>query len=135
MKRSLKEKIFYYSQSGLYRKKIESLRECEEKVIWLLAKYSHLRDCDKCLLFNYWAFVDGLDVLAGTTINTFSLNRELVHKLTPAETITRIRRYIQNDLGLFLPTDPDVIKAREISELDVHDWANRIKEMEIEVIK
>ena len=125
MKRSLKEKLFYYSQPGIYKKKIEELSECEEKVVWLFAKFPHLRDCDKCLLFEYWKCVDDF-------YPQFLRDKEIIHKLTPAETITRIRRYIQNDLGLFLPTDSDVIKAREISELAVSDWAKRVEEFEIE---
>ena len=107
---------------NIYNKKIEEMETVREKTRWLLLHYPHTRNCDKCLIFRYWAYVDGLDVLAGTTINTFSLDSELIHKLTPAESITRARRLIQKKEKVLLPTDSKVLIGRNISQLAMKDY-------------
>ena len=66
----------------------------------------------------YWYQVDGYS--GGT-------NRVSIHSLTPAETITKCRRYIQNDLNMYLPNDADVIDARNINSVAVHSWAIKNK--------
>jgi hypothetical protein len=48
---------------------------------------------------------------------------ESLDKLTKAENIRRVRQKIQNDLGLFPPTDPDVIAKRKIKEEVIKEWA------------
>jgi len=114
IRRTKQEKIFYYTQPGFFKKKLDEFNQAEEKVTWLLGKYEELRNSDKLLLFYYWRLINNYQ---GELEDNDILN------LTPGETITRVRRYIQNDLNLFLPTDEDVIRAREISALAVSEWA------------
>jgi len=119
MRRTKQEKIFYYSQSGIYKKKLLELENTEQKVIWLLKYYPHLRDCDLCLIKYFHCQVDQWQG---------GLLKEDIHSLTPEETITRCRRYIQNTLGLYLPTQEEVIEARKINEVAVRNWAiNNLK--------
>jgi len=122
MKRTKEEKVFYYTRPGLYLKKIEKLNDCEEKVVLLLAKSEHLRNCDKCLIFAYWKEADRFHMFTKWFLDE-SVLIEKIHTLTPAETITRVRRYIQNDLNLWLPTEKDVIESREINKDAVKEWA------------
>jgi hypothetical protein len=117
VRRTRDEKIFFYSQRTIYDRKIDEFDNSEIRVAWLLFHYVHLRNCDKCLIHYYWSFVDGLKEIDSSTI----------HGLTPAETITRCRRHIQNDLGFFLPSEQDVIDARSISQDAVRDWVVRGK--------
>lgn len=114
MRRTKEQKLFYYKQQGLYERKIQQLEECEERVCWLLHRFPHYRDCDKCLIFGYWHLVDGFGK---------AMSSEAIHNLTPAESITRARRAIQNDCGLFLPNDPEILVVRGINQEAVRKWA------------
>lgn len=106
--------------SGLYLRKIKSLEDTEERVAWLLKKHPILRNNDNYLLFYYWHFVD--DYLP-------SFHKETISYLTSAETIVRVRRNLQNTLGVFLPTEPTVREARNITEKAYHDWSIQAKEL------
>jgi hypothetical protein len=55
-------------------------------------------------------------------INCFVPYDKLSEMIKP-ETITRVRRKIQNDDGELLPTDPEVLRRRKIKQQQVHDWA------------
>lgn len=54
--------------------------------------------------------------------------------VTSAETIIRARRIIQNDLGAFPPTDPEVMKARRIKEKNYTDAEVREAKAAIEEV-
>lgn len=128
MRRTDKQKKFYYSQPGLYEKKIEELREVEETVVWLLEKHVHARDCDKCLIWLYWALKDDISITPIKTAAVY-IDTTVIHRLTSPGTITRCRRKIQNDLGMFLPTDEEVREGRNITEQAYKDWAtNRMED-------
>jgi hypothetical protein len=122
MKKTKEHKLFYYTMPGIYAKKIIELETCEERTAWLLQKNEHLRNCDKCLLIYYWKHVDNLD----------NISRENIHAMTSAESITRARRILQNNLGLFLPTDAEVVRSRAINEVAVMEWAFKEREMKHE---
>jgi len=85
MKKTIQQKLFYYDKANVHLRKIEELEKAEHKVMWLLRNMPHLRDCDKCLINNFWF----------KTEYTLSF-----HDRTAAETITRSRRFIQNELKL-----------------------------------
>lgn len=121
-KRNREQKLFYYNMPGLYEKKIQELDAVETKVVWLLHHDIHLRNCDKCLIFNYWQNVDGLN----TTDEI--INESIIHSLTSSESIRRCRQFVQNELGLFLPTDENVIVARNISKDAVQHWTGTHKQ-------
>ena len=119
-RRTQEEKKFYYTMPGLYRKKIEELENTEEKVAWLLKLYPTLRNSDKLLLFYYWKIVDKYEG---------ELTEETIMALTPAESIRRVRQKIQNDLGLFLPIDSEMLEKRKICEEAVREWVISEKKM------
>jgi len=109
-----KDNSFFLKDLELYNRKIRELKISEEKVAWLLNKYPKLRDSDKLLCFHYWTIVDKYKG---------ELNESIIISLTPAETITRVRRLIQNTYNMFLPLKEETIKQRSISEKAVRAWA------------
>jgi len=122
MRRSIKQKIFYYTHPKLYQMMISSLKKTEEKVIWILKHFPETRNSDNLLLFMYWDKCDGLDA------DNF-LDEAVITKLTPSESITRCRRNIQNTYGMFLPTEESVLEEREIKQEAVRDWAIQEQKM------
>jgi len=79
----------------------------------LLTSDERCRNDDLWLLLQFWQ--------QKQQIQLFVPFDEL-HKMVPAETITRVRREIQNrDLKL-LPTDPDVIIKRKIKQEVLHSY-------------
>ena len=116
---TLQQNLFYFTAPGIYSKKIQELKTCLEKVAWLLKNNSHLRNCDRCLTKSYQHHVDGYRQ---------ETDKQTIHSLTPEESITRARRKIQNDYGLWLPTERKVIEARKINQFAVRDWAIITKE-------
>ena len=119
MARTREESIFYYT-SIPYNKKIKELNRVKEKTAWILANYPFTRNSDKALIYQYWRIADEIE----------EVNEENFDELTIAESITRSRRYIQNDLNLYLPTDEEIIAGRRISEQAVRDWIIRNKQLE-----
>jgi len=119
---TVEQKRRYYTSKEIYQNKITQLNTVEEAVCWLFNYKEHLRNCTKCLIFNYWYHVDGL--------RSGKIDRDVIHRLTPPETITRVARHIQNDLGLWLPTDKKEIEARKINELAVAHWSIAKKRLE-----
>ena len=122
MRRTKAEKIFYYTQTGFYEKTLEKLASVEEKVVRILHLDMATRNSDLFLLFHYWV---AFDKYRGQLIV-----RNLNPQLTSPETIRRVRQKIQNNLGLFPPTDPEVIKARGIKAQAFRDWAVNKKRIE-----
>lgn len=119
---TIQEKIFFYTHPGLYKRKLEELRDTEQKVVWILNKYPSTRDSDQKLLFLFWQLNDNFTGVEDV-------------ELTPAETITRCRRKINYDYGLYLPLNPAILEGRKISALVVREWAlNRTKMKERGII-
>ena len=114
VRRTKEEKQFYYLQPGVYTKTLEELKTAEERVMRLLSDNEEGRNNDTRLLFDYWKAFDGH--------KEGHVMVEVFH-LTAPETIVRVRRHIQNDLGFFPPTDPEVSKARGIRACAFKDWA------------
>ena len=113
MKRTREEKLFYYSQPGLYNKKIEELETAEEQVLHLLKHDPELRNDDTLLLFAYWRQIDGYKG---------ELDQETLKGLTNFETIRRVRQKIQNEYYKFLPTKEDIIESRKICQKAIEAW-------------
>jgi len=106
----------YIEEGTIINKKIEHLKTMEEKVAWLLMRYSKLRNSDKLLVFYYWTHVDKIDFCY--------IEDKMIEQTTPSESITRARRKIQNDYGLLLPTKKEIITMRKISDKKVKKWKN-----------
>jgi len=71
--------------------------------------FRQLPDDDKLKVFKLWYMGD--------------LDQKAIHLLTTPETITRCRRIIQNDLGLFLPSNEHTIETRNICKEAVKQWS------------
>ena len=71
---------------GLYRKKIEELEQTEEKVIWLLGKFTPLRENDNLLIFYYWLKVDNFKPMNLIRSDGY-MDEAMVKNLTSPETI------------------------------------------------
>jgi len=117
---TLKQKQFKYSQPSFYLKTIEELKDAEERVAWLLKGNEHLRNCDICLVFEFWKAVDRLGPCEFD-------HQETRHDLTMFETIRRVRQHIQNDIHIWPPTDEQVIEKRGIKQDAFRDWARMNK--------
>ncbi|KKM65630.1 hypothetical protein LCGC14_1489370 [marine sediment metagenome] len=114
MRRTKQQKLLYYTRPSFYHRVLLQLEDVEEKVCWLLAKYEKTRNSDMFLLMKFWNEAEQWN---GMFIEPY------IYRITSAETITRIRRYLQNTLHLWMPTDEEVIEARSIKELAIKDWA------------
>lgn len=79
--------------------------ECERLVRECLEEDKRCRNDDKWLILHLWQ--------KKQHIKCFIPYEELGKMYTP-ETITRIRRKIQNENGEFLPTDPNILVRRKV---------------------
>ena len=70
------------------------------------------RNSDKRLMFVIWTDYQGLDL---SEWKSFACG-------LCAESITRVRREIQNVDGEFLPTEPSIIVQRGIQEVLIRKW-------------
>jgi hypothetical protein len=104
------------------------LNYVEEKVTELLKEIEHLRNCDICLIYNYWLRFDN--------VSDFMGGEQRRHNLTSSESIRRARQKVQMSivkdnkiiLGKYLPTDPMVRKKRGIAEEVYRAYALENKE-------
>ncbi len=114
IKRTKQQKLLYYTRPSFYHNVLQQLEDVEEKVCWLLSKYEKTRNSDMFLLMKFW---NKAEYWNGLFIEPY------IYRITSAETITRVRRYLQNTLHLWIPTDEDVREKRAIKELAMKDWA------------
>ena len=111
-KRNNQQKLLYFTRPNFYNKVLEELNQLDEIICWLLMKHEHFRNCDKCLIWHVWEEVDKLQ---------FMPDKDKKHSLTSSESIRRVRQKLQ-ELGLWIPTDPEVIKKRNIKKQAISDW-------------
>lgn len=117
---TIQQKIFLYTHPGIYKRAIEQLEDAESKVVWILNKYPHTRDCDTCLIHKFWKIND--KYVGGD-------DEVILHSLTTPETIRRVRQKIQNEYGLYIPLDETVIESRKIKKEAVRFWAISAKRL------
>jgi hypothetical protein len=75
---------------------IKQIIKTKDQVKSLLEMEEGLRDNDTRLIAIYWAYEIGIEQLKGLSANDFLAN-VAAGKLTPADTITRARRKVQED--------------------------------------
>lgn len=73
------------------------------------------RNCDWVMIARYVAKYHHSSMKMDEAGSKYSYLRDW-HEFTPAETLVRARRIVQNDMHLHLPTNPKVRKARRIKE-------------------
>ncbi len=80
----------------------EKLKQTKERVAWILEHYPSARNSDTLLEFLYLRIFEGIDIpyVTWERLSRISL-----------ETVTRMRRKL-NEEGLYLPTDPEILKKR-----------------------
>lgn len=99
---------------GLYERLISDIQLIEEKVARLLHDEPKTRDSDPILVVMFWDKFDNFK-------HKYFIRK--FHDITSPETITRCRRAIQNDCGLFLPVNDNIRKDRKIKQEAFRDWA------------
>lgn len=86
----------------------------KERVEFLLKNNTAARNDDTTLCFLYWLKFENLSLISDSIILTFAKHSDFLNikgKLTPPESITRVRRVIQCKEGKYLP-EREVIKER-----------------------
>ena len=94
------------------REEFKNTRDVVEEV---LEEDKLSRNNDKWLIFKVLQKM-GFNVQLENGYLKFELELCDMYKFPSFETITRVRREIQNDLGKYLPTDPMVMHQRKIKE-------------------
>lgn len=81
-------------------------KEVLQDVTEILAKDENTRNSDLWLCIQFWR-KKGIRVY---------VNYADLDKMTTPETITRVRRIIQNNQGQYLPTNPETLYRRKVKE-------------------
>jgi len=99
--------------------KTSYLNKVEDNVREMLRTNEHYRNCDICLILQYWFLHDGV-----SDKDIYDIN--VRHSLTSTESVRRCRQKVQSEVwtdkdgirryGRYLPTDPLVRKRRGIAE-------------------
>jgi hypothetical protein len=119
IKRTIQQKILYYTNPRFYHKLISELGEVEERIVWMMRRDERYRNSDTLLVLDYQHYFNGFKAIllpSGT------------QNLTNFETITRKRRELQQlarkhkELSFLLPTDPEVIEKRRFKEKVYRDY-------------
>jgi hypothetical protein len=92
-------------------------------VLELLREDERCRNDDKWLVWKYLREKAGIQIF---------IPFEDFKKMPAFESIRRVRQHIQNDLKLFLPTDPEVRIARRIEEEEWKIWLQKAKNFGVE---
>jgi hypothetical protein len=101
------------------------ITKVKDMVIRILADDPKARNNDTWLITQVWQKMQHIKCF---------IPYEEIDNMIPPETITRVRRKIQNEMGLYLPTNPDVLDAREQKEKDIKEWATKDKKGDVEEI-
>ncbi len=86
----------------------EKLTRITDRIKWILEHYPSARNSDTLLEFVYLRIFEGIDIpyISWERLSQISM-----------ESITRCRRKL-NEKGLYLPTDPEVLRKRNRLEED-----------------
>lgn len=93
-----------------------SLAKTEEKVAYILQRFPETRDSDTALCIRYWKMFQ-----ANVLEHWSPLELEVLLELDRIETIGRVRRIIQNELGLFQGIE-DNKRARNARQREFHEY-------------
>lgn len=96
---------------------------CKDLVLKILERVPQTRDDDMLLLLEVWNAQGVLIELNDVELST----------MFSAESITRARRRVQNDEGLFLPSSAAVAKRRRINEELLREHYGKVMNYEKEV--
>ena len=99
--------------------------ELKEKILVILEKFEKTRNDDVELMLMIWYNYHRKDLFQDGT--GWSVNLDKIRRLPREDHIKRIRAIIQNDEKLYLPTDPEVRKKRQISEEEWREYVTKNK--------
>lgn len=91
----------------------QELNQVKELVEQCLEEDIRCRNSDMWLLLSYWQKKQYIKIF---------IPYDKIMEMTPAESITRARRLIQNKLGRWLPTCPDISVKRRIREDQIKQY-------------
>ena len=116
---SLKERELKVRELAALDRPAVEFEQSFDRTLWLLNKYPAARDQTRVLLWIYWQLFDGI---------RSTIDLEVFLRTTPAATITRHRAYIQNTLGLFVPSKTVRKHRQELEEKYSKDHVGEVPE-------
>jgi len=99
-----------------YEEELEKLKTVKERVMWILKHYPAARNDYRLLVHLFHYYFDNLKQYIPFNI---------LRNLTPPESITRAARYIQNELGLYPPTQRTRTRRRKKQEVYQRAYGRR----------
>lgn len=105
----------YMNTGARLAPKNKELKGKKGQVAYILKVYPSTRNNDGQLFAHY------INTYFKHLVENKAVPLKNFHKLPSLETIRRLRQIIQNDNGMFLPTDEKVIKARKIKQKNWND--------------
>lgn len=103
-------------------KTIKSLKTTKKLVEVVLNKKPLSRDDDKLLII-YCLKLQGMKVTqTKEKTYTWEFTLQDLEQMKSFETITRVRREIQNTEGKYLPTNPEIARQRKIREETIREY-------------
>ena len=100
------------------------LRDIKDKVYKILEQHPKARDNDGTLIAHF-LFEHSNQFVREDMDGELVIRMKDFQNLPPFNSVSRARRIIQNDDGLFLPTSAAVRKARRIKEDSYRNWEVR----------
>ena len=79
-----------------------------------------LRIDEQCRNSDEWLIYNCLQHIAKLNGQKIFIPFQLFQQFPARETITRVRRHFQNTKGLYLPTNPEIIRKRGLKEKTFH---------------
>ncbi|WP_240033785.1 hypothetical protein [Oceanobacillus profundus] len=101
--------ITHFVSNEFYSSMLEELENKKEKIAFILQHFPDTRENDNLLCSMYWKLVENVEHV------------DDIARATKSEVIRRARQKIQNERGLYLPSDPDVIRRRRLTAIDMRE--------------
>lgn len=98
------------------RGELKKRDEIKQNILKLLREDERCRNSDKWLIYRYLKDVQGIPIY---------MPFQDFERMVSFESVTRARRHVQNNDGMFLPSDPEVRRRRDISEESWIRWARK----------
>lgn len=96
-------------------------QDLKDRVKDVMRKKKGARNSDQFLMWYFWKYEQDVDL---EEYDSFSDGKS-------ASTLTRIRREIQNEDGVLLPTKAEVLKQRKFKEEEIKDFYSRDRAQKI----
>ena len=91
----------------------QNLNTIKDQVEDILRTYPQARNDDRLLVLLYWKH-QGVNL---------DIPYDIIDSLVSPESIRRVRQKLQNEDGIFPPTNFEIIRKRGLREQQVRNWA------------